>query len=64
MGNIGVNIKKFLSNKNTVAIICVIAGILVLYLGYTWRVNNAINPTLHAIKLFLEVISYNASSYV
>ncbi len=45
MGNIGVNIKKFLSNKNTVAIICVIAGILVLYLGYTWRVNNAINPT-------------------
>lgn len=45
MGNIGVNLKKFLSNKNTVTIICVIAGILVLYIGYTWRVNSATNPT-------------------
>ena len=45
MGNIGANLKKFLSNKNTVTIICVVIGILVLYLGYTWRVNNAINPT-------------------
>ena len=45
MGNLSANIKKFLSNKNTVTIICVVAGILVLYIGYTWRVNNAINPT-------------------
>ncbi len=45
MGNLGIKIKKFLSNKNTVTIICVVAGILVLYLGYTWRVNSAISPT-------------------
>ena len=45
MGNLSANLKKFLSNKNTVTIICVVAGILVLYIGYTWRVNDAINPT-------------------
>ncbi len=45
MGNLSANLKKFLSNKNTVTIICVVAGILVLYIGYTWRVNNAISPT-------------------
>lgn len=45
MGNIGAKLKKFLSNKNTVTIICVVAGILVLYIGYTWRVNSAISPT-------------------
>ncbi len=44
MGNIITTIKRFLSNKNTVSIIGVIAGILVLYVGYTWRVNQATNP--------------------
>ena len=39
MGNLSANLKKFLSNKNTVTIICVVAGILVLYIGYTWRVK-------------------------
>ena len=38
----GVAIKRFLSNKNTVTIIGVILGIVVLYIGYTWRVNNAL----------------------
>ncbi len=45
MGNLVINVKKFLSNKNTVTIICVVAGILVLYIGYTWRVSSATNPT-------------------
>lgn len=45
MGNIVTKLKRFLSNKNTVTIICVIAGILVLYIGYNWRVNTATKPT-------------------
>lgn len=45
MGNLLSKIKRFLGNKNTVTILCVIAGIAVLYIGYNWRVNSAINPT-------------------
>lgn len=45
MGNLVTKLKRFLSNKNTVTIICVIAGILVLYIGYNWRVNTATKPT-------------------
>lgn len=45
MGNFLTKVKRFLSNKNTVTIICVIAGILVLYIGYNWRVNTATKPT-------------------
>lgn len=44
MGNILVKIKRFFQNKNTVTIICVLAGILVLYVGYNWRVNSATSP--------------------
>lgn len=44
MNNILTNIKRFLSNKNTVTILGVIAGILILYIGYNWRVNQAIKP--------------------
>ena len=36
----GVAIKRFLSNKNTVTILGVILGIVVLYFGYTWRLNS------------------------
>lgn len=45
MGNLVTKLKRFLSNKKTVTIICVIAGILVLYIGYNWRVNTATKPT-------------------
>jgi len=45
MGNILTKIKRFLSNKNTVTIICVLAGVLVLYIGYNWRVSSATSPT-------------------
>lgn len=44
MGNILTKIKRFLSNKNTVTILCVLAGILVLYIGYNWRVKSATEP--------------------
>ncbi len=37
-------LKKFLSNKNTVTIICVILGIVVLYIGYQKRIEDQINP--------------------
>ncbi len=42
MGNIGATIKRFLSNKNTITILGVILGIVVLYVGYNWRVSSAI----------------------
>lgn len=38
------DLKKFLGNKNTVTIFCVILGILVLYFGYNYRVNKATDP--------------------
>lgn len=42
MGNIVVSLKRFLSNKNTVTILAVIAGIIVLWYFYNSRVNAAI----------------------
>ncbi len=44
MGNILTKLKRFLTNKNTVTILCVLAGILLLYIGYNWRVNSATQP--------------------
>ncbi|MDO4341711.1 MAG: hypothetical protein Q4C44_03095 [bacterium] len=44
MNNILVGIKRFLGNKNTVTIMGVLAGIAVLYIGYNWRVKQAIEP--------------------
>ena len=44
MSNVLTSIKRFLGNKNTVTIIAVILGIVVIYLGYTWRVKEATDP--------------------
>ena len=44
MGNLIAGIKKFLSNKNTVTIVCILVGIAVLYIGYNYRVNQATSP--------------------
>ena len=44
MNNLGGQLKKFLSNKNTVTIVGIILGVLVLYFGYTMRVNKAVEP--------------------
>ena len=38
------SIKRFLSNKNTVTVICIILGVVVLVVGYNWRVNQATDP--------------------
>lgn len=45
MGNLLVPFKKFLSNKNTVTILGVLIGLVVLYLGYSWRVTQSVQPT-------------------
>ena len=44
MGNLSSSIRKILSNRNTVTILGVLVGILVLYFAYNWRVNQAIKP--------------------
>ena len=43
-GNIQITIKKFLSNKNTVTIVGVLLAIVVLYVGYNYRIKKAITP--------------------
>jgi hypothetical protein len=44
MNNFVIAIKRFISNKNTVTIIGVFLGVLVLYLGYNYRIQQAIRP--------------------
>lgn len=44
MGNSGFSLKRFLSNKNTVTIIAVMIGVVVLYIAYNMRVKQAIEP--------------------
>ena len=42
MGNLANTIKRFIGNKNTVTILAVIAGVIVLWYFYNYRVNQAI----------------------
>ena len=42
MGNLMVTLKRLLSNKNTVTFLGVIAAVIVLYVGYSIRVGQAI----------------------
>lgn len=67
MGNLLVPIKKFLSNKNTITILGVLIGIVVLYVGYNWRVRKSIQPVkipysnvtmIAGTKIVAENISY------
>ena len=44
MGSLVNSLKRFLGNKNTVTILGVVVGIVVLYLGYNWRVGQAVTP--------------------
>lgn len=44
MGNVLTTIKRFMQNKNTVTIIGVLLAILVLYIGYNYRVKQATTP--------------------
>lgn len=45
MNNVGMSFKKFLSNKNTVTIVGIVAVVLVLYIGYTMRIKSMTDPT-------------------
>ncbi len=44
MGNVLTSVKRFLANKNTVTILGVLLAILVLYIGYNYRVKQATTP--------------------
>lgn len=44
MGNLVNTIKKFVTNKNTVTILGILAGVIVLWLFYNHQLNKAINP--------------------
>lgn len=44
MGNLINTLKKFVTNKNTVTILGILAGIIVLWLFYNYRVNKAVDP--------------------
>lgn len=67
MGSFLIPFKKFLSNKNTVTILGVLVGVVLLYLGYNWRVNKSIQPVtvpictatlISGTKITEEHISY------
>lgn len=42
MSNLIVGIKKFFTNKNTVTVIGVLAAVVVLYVGYNWRIKSTL----------------------
>ncbi len=42
MGNILNTLKRFLANKNTVTILGVLLGIIVLFIGYNYRIKHAV----------------------
>ncbi len=44
MNSTSIKVKKFLSNRNTVTIICAVIGVIVLFVGYQMRINSAIQP--------------------
>lgn len=54
MGNLVTTIKRFLGNKNTVTILAVLAGVIVLWYFYNYRVDQAI--TTIQIPYALEAI--------
>ena len=45
MNNLSNSVKKFIGNKNTVTIIGVVLCILILYLGYNYRINQRVALT-------------------
>lgn len=44
MNNLGLKLKMFLKNKNTVTILCALLAIAVLIVAYNWRVRSATDP--------------------
>ena len=43
MNNFAGSLKKIITNRNTVTIIGTLVGILILYFGYTWRINQQVD---------------------
>ncbi len=44
MNSTMLNIKKMLSNRNTVAILAALIGVIILFVAYSFRVNQAVKP--------------------
>ena len=44
MNNLVIGIKKFFTNRNTVTVVGVIVAIVIRYVGYNMRINQAITP--------------------
>ncbi len=64
MGNLLGGLKRFIANKNTVTILGVLAGVIVLWFFYNMRVNDAISPrtvpyAIEAINATEEIINDN-----
>lgn len=68
MGNLTGGIKRFISNKNTMTILLVIAGVAVLFIAYNIRLNDAISPVTVPIATreiaSTDVISEDDFEYV
>lgn len=60
MGNTLTGLKKFFANKNTVTFLCIILGVVVLYVGYNYRVNNATSP----VKVPYAKVAINAKTQI
>ena len=48
-------LKRFIQNKNTVTIICVVVGILTLVIGYNYRVNKSIDLDVKIDEIHIKV---------
>ena len=44
MNNFMISVKRFFKNKNTVTVLGVMAIVLVIFFGYRFQVNDAVNP--------------------
>ena len=69
MGNLVGTIKRFLGNKNTVTILAVLAGVIMLWYFYNYRVNQAITTiripyAIEAIDAGKKIESDNLFSYI
>src|SRR5574344_1998682 len=60
MGNNFTSLKKFFSNKNTVTFLCMILGVIVLYVGYNFRVQSATNP----VRIPYAKVALNAKTQI
>lgn len=44
MKNLMISLKRFFGNKNTITILCVLVGVLVIYFGYNYRIKQVTKP--------------------